>query len=81
MSDKYTPETDWGMTDDGSLIYTLRHDRWVKGESLKCNEVSIFVDVSSVFFKGNKAKKDKIRKEIAQTIQEALNANYPPSLF
>lgn len=64
----YEPQTQFYMTDDGSMVYSLKQDGWNKGEPRMVNDVWIGVNAPQ-----------QHRKAIARVIMRELNGRYKPN--
>jgi len=63
----YVPETPFQATDDATMVYTLRQEKWHKGKPVMCNDVTICVTI----------RDEILRREIAGKLVEHLNKAYP----
>ena len=64
----YEPQTQFYMTDDGSMVYSLKQDGWNQGEPRMVNDVWIGVNAPP-----------EHRVHVARTIMRELNGRYKPN--
>ncbi len=65
---KYKPQTEFCMTEDGSLVYNLKQDGRNQGEPRMVNDVWIPVNAPT-----------EHRREIANMVMNGLNNHYKPN--
>ena len=69
---KYQPETPFQITPDNTLVYCLHTTGYRWGEPLMANEVSLSISARTLT--------DAQRREIAETVRDALNQRFPAKL-
>ena len=64
----YKSETLFSTSEDGRMVYSLRHVGWRKGQPVMTNDIAVTIDAQHL--------PEDVRRAIARTIQLTLNANY-----
>jgi hypothetical protein len=64
----YQSETEFKVTEDKRMVYSLRQDGWRKGQPIMVNDIAVTIEAHHL--------PADVQAAIARTIQLTLNANY-----